>query len=81
MEIETPLDYYKKVFIYGISLNQFKQVENFQAISFSQRLSVYMNVITKKKYSYPKSLALLVLLFVGALFWQAGAMGARLRSL
>lgn len=81
LEIETPLDYYKKVFIYGISLNQFKQVANFQAISFSQRLSVYMNVITKKKYSYTKSLALLVLLFVGALFWQAGALGAKLGSL
>lgn len=81
MEIKTPIDYYKKVFIYGVSLNQFKQAANFQAISFSQRLSVYMNVITKKKYSYPKSLALLVLLFVGALFWQTGAMGAKLRSL
>lgn len=80
MEIKTPIDYYKKVFIYGVSLNQFKHVANFQAISFSQRLSVYMNVITKKKYSYPKSLALLVLLFAGSLFWQAGAMGAKLRS-
>jgi len=79
MEIETPLDYYKKAFIYGMSLNQFKHVANFKSISFSQRLSIYMNVITKKKYSYPKSLALMVLLFVGALFWQAGAVSARFR--
>ncbi len=79
MEIETPLDYYKKVFIYGVSLNQFKDVANFQAISFSQRLSIYKNVITKKSYSYFKSAALFILLFVGALFWQAGAASARLR--
>lgn len=81
MEIETPLDYYKKVFIYGISLNRFEQPANFRSISFSQRLSVYKNAIKKKEYSYLKSLALLVLLFVGALFWQAGAVSARFRSL
>lgn len=81
MEIETPLDYYKKVFIYGMSLNQFKQPANFRSISFSQRLSVYKNAVRKREYSYPKSLALLVLLFVGALFWQAGAVNARFRSL
>ena len=81
MEIERPFDYYKKNFIYGLSLNQCKQMANFQSISFRQRLSIYKNVITKQRYSYLKSTALLILLFVGALFWQAGAVSARFRSL
>lgn len=77
MEIETPLDYYRKIFTYGISLNLCKQIVKIQPISFSQRLAIYMNVITKKKYSYAKSVTLFILLFVGAIFWQAGAMSAR----
>lgn len=80
MEIKQPLDFYKKNFTYGFSLNQTKQFPNFRSISFSQRLAIYKNVVRNEKYSYPKSLALLILLFVGAVFWQAGVMYARFRS-
>lgn len=80
MEIERPIDFYKKNFIYGFSLNQRKKMSNFRSISLPQRLTIYKNVIKKNKYSYAKSMSLLFLLFVGALFWQAGSIGARIRS-
>lgn len=77
MEIARPLDFYKKNFIYGFSLNQCKQMANYQSLSFTQRLSIYKNVIRKEKYSYMKSLNLIALLIVGAVFWQTGAIWAR----
>ncbi|MEW6144001.1 MAG: glycosyltransferase [Thermodesulfobacteriota bacterium] len=76
MEIEKPLDYYKKVFTYGRSRKLYKHIVNIPPISYSQRLSIYKNVIKKKHYSFPKSAMLFLLLLAGVIFWQAGAMSA-----
>lgn len=81
MEIEKPLDYYKKVFIYGRSRNLYKHIVNIPPISYSGRLAIYKNVIKRKNYSYLNSVKLFLLLAMGVIFWQAGAMSARFRSL
>lgn len=81
MEIENPLDYYKKIFIYGRSRKLYSHIVNIPPISFPKRLAIYKNLIKRKNYSYLKSAALFILLAVGVIFWQAGAVSARFRSL
>jgi len=76
LEIEKPLDYYKKIFTYGRSRKLYRNIANIPPISYSQRLSIFKNVIIKKNYSYPKSLTLFILLIAGVIFWQAGALSA-----
>jgi glycosyltransferase involved in cell wall biosynthesis len=78
MEIEKPLDYYKKIFTYGRSRELYKHIVGIPPISYSQRISVFKTVITKKNYSYPKSLMLFILLLVSVIFWQGGALSARI---
>ncbi len=76
MEIEKPLDYYKKVFAYGRSRTLYKNIAFIPPLSYSQRLSIYKNVIKKRNYSYPKSLMLFLMLLAGSIFWRAGTLSA-----
>ncbi len=81
MEIEKPFDYYKKIFTYGRSRDLYKHIVSIPPISYSKRLAIYKNVIKRKNYSYLKSVMLFFLLAVSVIFWQAGAVSARFRSL
>lgn len=81
MEIEKPLDYYMKIYTYGRSRKLYSHIVNIPPISYPKRLAIYKNVIKRKNYSYLKSVTLFFLLAVSVIFWQAGAVSARFRSL
>ena len=79
MEIRGLLDYYKKAFTYGRSRIMYKHIANIPPLSYSQRFSIYRNVITKRKYSYPKCLMLFSLLIVGMIYWSFGSIDAMIK--
>jgi hypothetical protein len=81
MEIEKPLDYYMKIYTYGRSRKLYSHIVNISPISYPKRLAIYKNVIKRKNYSYLKAVTLFFLLAVSVIFWQAGAVSARFRSL
>ncbi|MEQ9620039.1 MAG: glycosyltransferase [Deltaproteobacteria bacterium] len=76
LEIETPLDYYKKAFTHGRHRELSKDIRIILPISYKKRLSIYRRVTKKRRYSYRKSLALFILLIAGMIFWEAGGLSA-----
>jgi glycosyltransferase involved in cell wall biosynthesis len=76
MEVENPRRYFQKVFIYGNSSQQYRQIVSARPLTVRERFLVFRRTVQSQRYSRIKSLFLFALLAIGFFYWAMGSMVA-----
>lgn len=78
LELDGPVAYWKKVFLYGLHRRRNNAILASRPLSGAERLEVFRDVIRRERYSPPRAAALLLSLAIGAACWRAGWIAGRL---
>jgi hypothetical protein len=81
LEINGPLTYIKKTFIYGRSMQSYSQSVPSKPLSFRDRLQVYWKASRDNGYGFFRFTALGISLIAGIAAWSLGRFTAQLHSL
>lgn len=76
LEVENPRRYFQKVFIYGNSSRQYRQIVPARPLTAWERFLVFRRTVRSQRYSRIKSLFLFVLLAIGFIYWAMGSLVA-----
>jgi len=78
LEIDGPLTYLKKAFIYGRSLQSYRRTVVSKPLTFRDRWQVFLATAKENNYGPIRSVALAVLLLSGMGAWSLGRLAGRL---
>lgn len=76
MELDSPLSYYQKMFIYGRSRRLYRRISYTRPLNHRERRLVLKKAIERHQYGLAQSSVLFVLLVVGLGFWNSGGLAA-----
>jgi len=79
LEMDGPLVYWKKVFLYGYHRRRNNRILPSRPLGNAERLEIYRGVVRDKRYSPARAALLLAGLAIGAVCWRAGYVAAALR--
>lgn len=81
LEIDTLVKYFRKVFIYGGSLQKYSRIVHVRSLNRAERLLIFRKTVRTQKYSWVKSIVLFGLLTIGFMYWTVGSIRvSRLRQ-
>lgn len=80
MEIDSPEKYFRKLFVYGGSIQRYASVANARPITNWERFLIFRKTVDNHKYSWPRSALLMGLLSIGFLYWVFGGISGTLNS-
>ncbi len=72
LEVTNSWQWFRKMGIYGRSFRGYSKMANSRPLSNRERLRVFLATVRRGKYSMAKSFLLMVLLAVGALYYELG---------
>jgi glycosyltransferase involved in cell wall biosynthesis len=72
LEIDSPVTYVKKTFIYGRSLQSYRRAVAAEPLTLRDRLGVFRSATQDQAHGLFRSTALALLLVAGAVAWSAG---------
>lgn len=78
LEIDGPVTYFKKTFIYGRSLQSYRRTVGSKPLTFSDRFQVFKKAARENGYGLIRSGVLAVLLLAGMGAWSLGRLAGRL---
>lgn len=74
MELDSPLSYYQKMFIYGRSRRMYRRISYTRPLNYRERRLVLKKTIERYQYGWAQSCLLFFLLLVGLGFWNLGGL-------
>jgi glycosyltransferase involved in cell wall biosynthesis len=76
MEIDSPGKYFRKVFVYGRSAQQYREIVCSRPLNNWERFLIFRRTVRSQRYSWTQSLSLLGLLAIGFGYWVLGSIRA-----
>jgi glycosyltransferase involved in cell wall biosynthesis len=80
LEIDSPEKYFRKLFVYGGSIQRYGSIANARPITNRERFLVFRQTVRSQKYSWRRSTLLFGLLLIGLVYWAFGGISGTLHS-
>lgn len=72
LEIENLRQYYLKNYLYGKSCGNYSKIAPSKPLNNEERLKIFKNTISRKRYPITRSALLFILLCLGGVFYEVG---------